>query len=368
MTSTSGKEPFVRISKREDLPTWNKWVIRISAILLALVVGSLFIAILGHHPLEVYHDMVTGSLGSRTARNSTIRLAIPLLGTALAIAPAFKMKFWNIGAEGQIMMGAIAATYFALFWCDKLPRVPLLMVMFLASAIAGGIWGLIPAYFKAKWDTNETLFTLMLNYIAFGIELFLQQGPWIDPKGTGFPLIAMFEKAATLPKLGGVHIGWIIVLALTIFMYIYLRWSKHGYEISVVGESQRTAHYAGMNVGKIIIRTMFLSGAISGIVGMLVVSGADYTLSSGTTGGVGFTAITVAWLAQLNPFGMVLMAMFLAILGKGANTIQTNFQIPASASKVLTGMILFFMLACEFFINYRLIFRHKERKEAVKSE
>ena len=368
MHSANGKEPLIRLSKREDLPTWKKWGIRLLAIVLALVAGSLIILILGHNPVEVYADMVKGSLGNATARKNTVRLAIPLLGTALAIAPAFKMKFWNIGAEGQIMMGAIAATYFALFWHDKMPPVLLLLVMFCSAAIAGGIWGLIPAYFKAKWDTNETLFTLMLNYIALGIELYLQHGPWIDPRGTGFPIIAMFEKAARLPKVAGVHIGWVIVLALTIFMYIYLRYSKHGYEISVVGESQRTARYAGMNVSKIIMRTMFLSGAISGIVGMLLVSGADYTLSTGTSGGVGFTAITVAWLAQLNPFGMVLMAAFLAILGKGANTIQTNFKIPASASKVLTGMILFFMLACEFFIQYRLIFRHKARKEAARNE
>ena len=368
MASPQGKEPFVRLSKRDDLPTHKKWMIRIAAILLALAVGSLFILVLGHNPFAVYGDMVRGSFGSTTARNSTIRLAIPLLGTALAIAPAFKMKFWNIGAEGQIMMGAIAATYFALFWHDKLPSWLLLLVMFTASVVAGGLWGLIPAYFKAKWDTNETLFTLMLNYIALGIERYLQHGPWIDPKGTGFPIIAMFEKSARLPKVGGIHIGWIIVLALTVLMYVYLRYSKQGYEISVVGESQRTARYAGMNVGKIIMRTMFISGAISGIVGMLVVSGADYTLSTGTSGGVGFTAITVAWLAQLNPFGMVLMAVFLAVLGKGANTIQTNFQIPASASKVLTGMILFCMLACEFFINYRLIFRKKGRGEAAPSE
>jgi simple sugar transport system permease protein len=368
MASPHGKEPFVRLTKRDDLPTYKKWLIRIAAILLALAVGSLFIILLGHNPFAVFGDMLKGSFGSTTARNSTFRLAIPLLGTALAIAPAFKMKFWNIGAEGQIMMGAIAATYFALFWHDKLPSWLLLLVMFTASIVAGGIWGLIPAYFKAKWDTNETLFTLMLNYIALGIERYLQHGPWIDPKGTGFPIIAMFEKSARLPKVGGIHIGWIIVLALTVLMYVYLRYSKQGYEISVVGESQRTARYAGMNVGKIIMRTMFISGAISGLVGMLVVSGADYTLSTGTSGGVGFTAITVAWLAQLNPFGMVLMALFLAVLGKGANTIQTNFQIPASASKVLTGMILFCMLACEFFINYRLIFRKKGRGEAAPSE
>lgn len=365
---TAAKEPLVRLAKRDKISTPKKWAIRLCAIVLALVAGGLFIMILGHNPAAVYADMVNGSLGTRTARNSTIRLAIPLLGTALAIAPAFKMKFWNIGAEGQIMMGAIAATYFALFWYDKLPRPVLLLVMFLAAMVAGGIWGLIPAFCKAKWGTNETLFTLMLNYIALGYEAYLQHGPWIDPKGTGFPIIAMFESSARLPKVLGIHIGWIIVLVLTVLMYVYLKYSKHGYEITVVGESQRTARYAGMNVSKIIMRTMFISGAICGLVGMLVVAGADYTLSAGTTGGVGFTAITVAWLAKLSPFGMVLMAAFLALLGKGANTIQTNFQIPASASKVLTGTILFFMLGCEFFINYRLIFRGRSKKEVAEHE
>ncbi|MEF9971618.1 MAG: ABC transporter permease, partial [Oscillospiraceae bacterium] len=237
-------------------------------------------------------------------------------------------------------------------------------VMFVAGALAGGIVGLIPAVFKAKWGTNETLFTLMLNYILLGIERYLQNGPWRDPKGTGFPIIAMFDKSARLPKVFGVHIGWMIVILLVIGMFIYLNYTKQGYEISVVGESERTARYAGMNVPKIIIRTMLISGAIAGIVGFITVSGADYTLNEGTAGGVGFTAITVAWLAKLNPFAMVGIAGFLAILTKGSNTIQTNFKIPASASGVLTGIILFSMLACEFFINYRMIFRgHKEACE-----
>ena len=365
MQNNTAREPFVRLAKRDDMPTGKKWAIRLVSIVLALLVGSLIILVLGHNPALVYADMVKGSLGGEVARSTTIRMAVPLLGVALAIAPAFKMKFWNIGAEGQIMMGAIAATYFALFWADRLPKVPLLLIMFIAAAIAGGIWGLIPAYFKAKWGTNETLFTLMFNYIAIGIERYFQHGPWIDPKGTGFPIIAMFSQDARLPKLFGVHIGWVIVLGLTLFMFIYMNYTKHGYEINVVGESQRTARYAGMNVSHIIMRTMFLSGAICGMVGMLIVSGADYTLSTGTSGGVGFTAITVAWLAQLNPFGMMLMSFFLAILSKGSNTIQTNFKIPASASRVLTGIILFFMLACEFFTQYRLIFRKKQGKEAV---
>lgn len=351
------QEPLIRLAKRSDLSRGKKWAIRLGAILLALVVGSLFIAVLGHNPIAVYRDLLSGAVGGPSATRATVRVAIPLLGAALAIAPAFKMKFWNIGAEGQIMVGAIAATYFALFWYDRLPKPVLLLVMALVSLIAGGIWGFLPAFCKAKWGTNETLFTLMLNYIALGIEAYLQNGPWKDPKGTGFPIIAMFDQKARLPKVGGIHIGWILVLALTVGMFLYLRYSKHGYEITVVGESQRTARYAGMNVSKIIMRTMVLSGAIAGLMGFLVVSGADYTLNTGTSGGVGFTAIIVAWLAHLNPFAMVLIAGLLSILSKGSNTIQTNFKIPASAADVLSAIILFFMLGCEFFINYRLIFR-----------
>jgi simple sugar transport system permease protein len=360
---THAKEPLLRLAKREDLSGGKKWAIRLGAIVLALVVGSAFIAVLGHNPIEVYKDILSGSLGGPSARRVTIRLAIPLLGTALAIAPAFKMKFWNIGAEGQIMAGAIAASYFALYWADKMPKAPLLLVMALASIVIGGLWGLIPAFFKAKWGTNETLFTLMLNYIALGIESYLQNGPWKDPSGTGFPIIAMFDQKARLPKVFGVHIGWIVVILLTVGMFIYMKYTKHGYEIAVVGESQRTARYAGMNVSKIIMRTMFLSGAIAGLMGFLVVSGADYTLNAGTSGGVGFTAIIVAWLAHLNPFAMVLIAGLLAVLTKGSNTIQTDFKIPSSAADVLSAIILFFMLGCEFFINYRLIFRGHGPKE-----
>lgn len=362
------KEPFVRLTKRDTLSQTKKWMIRLGAIVLALVVGALFVAVLGHNPLAVYRDILAGSIGGPSTRKATIRVAIPLLGAALALAPAFKMRFWNIGAEGQIMVGGIAASYFALFWYDKLPKPVLLLVMALAAVVAGGLWGLLPAVFKAKWGTNETLFTLMLNYIALGIESYLQNGPWKDPAGTGFPIIAMFDPNARLPKLFGVHIGWVIVLLLTVAVFIYMRYTKQGYEISVVGESQRTARYAGMNVGKIIMRTMFISGAIAGLMGFLVVSGADYTLNAGTSGGVGFTAIIVAWLAHLNPFAMILIAGLLGILTKGSNAIQTNFKIPASAADVLSAIILFFMLGCEFFINYRLIFRGKSKGTVPEAE
>lgn len=329
--------------------------------------GVLILA-LGHNPFPVYRDMVAGSLFTRTALIATAKIVIPLLGASLSIAPAFRMKFWNIGAEGQILAGAIAASYFALFQYQNMSRPALLTVMFIAAVIAGGIWAFIPAVFKAVWGTNETLFTLMLNYIVMNIVTFLRTGPWKNPSSSGFPKIAMFDASARLPNLFGVHIGWVFVLILTVFMFVYMRYTKHGYELTVVGESEHTAKYVGMHVSWIIMRTAFLSGAIAGLVGFMIVSGSSYTLTDNTAGGYGFTAITVAWLAKLNPFAMVVISIFLAILKKGSNTIQTNFKIPASASEVLTGMILFFMLGCEFFINYRLIFRKQKKAEVAEHD
>jgi simple sugar transport system permease protein len=359
----AAEEPLLRIAKRTDISRKKAWMIRVAAVILALCAGGLLILALGHNPAAVYADMVNGSLSTKTTLLATGKIAIPLLGAALAITPAFKMKFWNIGAEGQITAGAIAATYFALFQFDSMPRPLLLLVMFLAALVAGGVWGLIPAVFKARWGTNETLFTLMLNYIAIGIVKYLRMGPWKSPTSAGFPKIDMFDSSARLPTVFGLNIGWIIVLALVVAMFIYMKYSQHGYELTVVGESERTAKYIGMNVPRIIMRTVFMSGAIAGIVGFLIVSGSSYTLSDTTSGGYGFTAITVAWLSKLNPFSMVIITVFLAILTKGSNTIQTNFKIPASAAEVLTGLILFFMLGCEFFINYRVIFRSRRRIE-----
>ena len=352
------KSPFVRIAKRSTIPLSQAWLIRASCLLAALIVGSILILSLGHNPLRVYAEMVNSAFGSRIGFNETVRIAVPLLGASLAVGIAFKMKFWNIGAEGQILVGGIAATYFALFQYQNMPRPILLIVMGIAAAVAGGIWGLIPAFFRAKWGTNETLFTLMLNYVAFGIISYLQSGPWRRP-GTDFPIIAMFNTAARLPRVFGIHIGWIMVLVLTIAVYFYLTKTKQGYQVGVVGESENTARYAGMNVGQIIMRTMIISGAIAGFVGFIQVSGSDFTLNETTAGGAGFTAIIVAWISYLNPLIMVLVAAFIAILQRGSMRIQTTFMIPATIATVLIGIILFFMLACEFFINYRLVFRRR---------
>lgn len=356
------KTPLIRLAKRNGMPKGKMWAIRGASFVVAILLGAIIFLAIGQNPFSAYGTIVSGSLGKATAIRQTVKIAIPLLGTALAIAPCFKMRFWNIGAEGQITAGAVGASYFALFWADSLPAPVLILVMAVAGALFGGIWALIPAFFKAKWGTNETLFTLMMNYIIIGIVRWLQGGPWEGRPGS--QIIPMFDKAAVLPKVFGVHCGWIIVLALTVLMFVYMKYTKHGYEITVIGESENTARYAGMNVGRIIMRTVFISGAISGLVGFIVASGANGTLYDGVADGVGFTAITVAWLAQLNPFAMVGISSLLAVLEKGADTLQTRMAVPASISDIITGIFLFCMLGCEFFINYRIIFRGKQKEVA----
>lgn len=356
------KTPLIRLAKRDAMEPGKVWAIRGASFVVAILLGGLIFLALGNNPFAAYGTILTGSLGKPSAVQQTVKIAIPLLGTALAIAPCFKMRFWNIGAEGQITAGAVAASYFALFYHDKLPSAALLALMALAGALAGGLWGFIPAFFKAKWRTNETLFTLMMNYIIIGVVKWLQGGPWEGRPGS--QIIPQFQPAAILPKVLGVHCGWIIMLFLAVIMFVYMKHTKQGYEILVIGESENTARYAGMNVGRIIMRTVFISGAISGLVGFVVASGADNTLHSGVAAGVGFTAITVAWLAQLNPFAMIGISGLLAVLEKGANTLQTQMKVPTSISDIITGIFLFCMLGCEFFINYRLIFRGSQKEVA----
>ena len=353
-------EPLIRLAKRDGMSAKKVWAIRLSSFLVAILMGALIFLLMGNNPISAYGAILTGSLGKKTAIRQTVKIAVPLLGTALAIAPCFKMRFWNIGAEGQITAGAMAASYFALFWVDKIPGPMLLVVMGLAGALAGALWALIPAFFRAKWGTNETLFTLMMNYIIIGIVRWLKGGPWEGRPGS--QIIPNFDKAAVLPKVFGVHCGWIIVLLLVVLIYVYMNYTKHGYEISVIGDSVNTARYAGMNVGRIMMRTMCLSGGICGLVGFMVASGANMTLSDTVAAGAGFTAITVAWLAQLNPFAMIVISLLLGVLQKGADTLQTRMAVPTSISDIITGIFLFCMLGCEFFINYKIIFRSKHKE------
>lgn len=361
METMKKKEPLIRIEKRSERTHNQIMRLRMLSVLLAIVAGGLFILFIGYNPFSVYGTIVSGAFRSTMAFQATIKLMVPLLIPALGITLAFKMRFWNIGAEGQIIMGAIFATYFALF-CWDFPHWLLMICMFLAGMLGGALWGLIPAFFKAKFNTNETLFTLMLNYIALYLISFLRDGPWQDPNSSGFPKIAKFGKAAQLDKIFGVHAGWLIGLILVVLVYVYLKYTKQGYEISVVGESRATANYAGMNYKKIVLRTMAFSGGICGIAGMVQASGSDLTLTTSVAGGVGFTAIIVAWLAQLNPVGILIVSFLFAVLEKGSTVMQSAHGLSAYSADVLQGIILFFVLGCEFFVRYKFVTRKKGGK------
>ena len=355
----------LQLSRRIDgIHPAAAWSIRVASIVFALIVGGLLLLALGYSPLKAYGTIIDGSLGSKTFVRQTIKIAIPLLGCALAIAPCFKMHFWNIGAEGQITAGAIGATFFALKFGKTMPQLPLLLIMAVAAILCGGLWALIPAFFKAKWNTNETLFTLMMNYVATSIVACMTN--IMRGQASSLGTLNKATKAGWLPVINGQRytINIIVVLVLTFAMYAYLKYSKQGYEISVVGESENTARYAGINVSRVTIRTMLLSGAICGLCGFLVVAGKDQTISTTSAGGNGFTAIIVAWLAKFNTFYMMLISFLLIFLDRGASEIASAYSLNEYAADIITGIILFFILGSEFFINYRLVWRgHHDGKE-----
>ena len=243
---------FLRLAKRDDLPKKTEWLIRAGAILLSLVFSGLILLLFKLNPIEVFKTIIIGSVGSEMRIHQTIIKSVPLIITSLGVLVAFKMKFWNIGGEGQILMGAFAASYVALFF-PEMPRAMALILMIIAAVIGGGIWAFIPAFFKAKMGINETIFTLMMNYVAIKFVTFLQYQAWMDPNAKGFPRIAPFPEWALLPKLFGVHIGYIIAIILVVLVHLFIKYTKKGYEITVVGESIETARYAGMNINKIIV-------------------------------------------------------------------------------------------------------------------
>lgn len=351
-------DPLIHIVKRAEKTRGQILLLRLEAVLISLIAGGVFIFAIGYNPFEIYGTILSGAFRSKMAIQATVKYAIPLTISSLGVTLAFRMKFWNIGAEGQIIAGAICASYFALFHAEWNHWL-LIAVMFLAGLVGGGLWGLIPAFFKVKYDTNETLFTLMLNYIALHIVSYLRDGPWKDPGAAGFAKIARFNKNAALDKVFGVHVGWIIALILVAIVYVYLSRTKQGYEISVVGESQETARYAGMNVKRVILRTMFFSGAACGICGMVQATGSDITLTIAVAGGVGFTAIIVAWLSQLNPLVILLVSFLFSVLEKGSGVVQSTYGLSTDCADVLQGIILFFILGCEFFIRYAFTIRQK---------
>ncbi len=360
------KEPFFHIVKRDALPWYQSVGIRAIAIVLALVLcGVLTTITTGIDPIEVYKSIFAGAFGTERKTWITLQNIAILLLIALALTPAFKMKFWNIGGEGQVLIGGLAAGACMICLGDKLPNGALIPVMVLASVAAGAFWGFVPAFFKAKWNTNETLSTLMMNYIATQLVAFYTI-VWEVPKGSGkIGIINQNSNAGWLPQIFGSKylLSIVVAVAVTLLMYIYLNYSKHGYEISVVGESENTAKYVGIKVEKVIVRTMVLSGAVCGLTGLLLVGGINHTITTTLAGGQGFTAVLVSWMAKFNPLTMVLSSFLIIFMDRGAGEISTAFGLNHSYADILTGIILFFLIGCEFFITYKLQFRKKAEKE-----
>lgn len=358
------REPLFHIEKRDkdSTPWWKNLLIRIGTIVIAfLFVGVLSVIVLKKDFFFIFESMFSGVFETERKLFNFLRDLSLLLMIALAVTPAFKMRFWNIGAEGQVLISAFACTACMFYLGGTVPDGILIPIMLVASLLAGAVWAVIPAIFKAKWNTNETLFTLMMNYVATQIVLcFIKI--WV-PKGSG-NLDAL--PHGNLPQIGGgdFWLSIIVALIITALVFVYLKYTKHGYEISVVGESENTARYVGINVKKVIIRTLIISGMLCGIVGFLIAGGIDHTVSSATVDGRGFTAILVSWLAKFNPIIMIPASGLVVFLQQGTAQLMTDCGVANSFfADIVTGIMFFFIIGCEFFIAYRVKFRKNNKKE-----
>ncbi|MBQ5976677.1 MAG: ABC transporter permease [Oscillospiraceae bacterium] len=360
------REPLFHIAKRAALPWYRTWAIRGGALVLALIVCALITTLVtGENPLQVYVAIFKGSFGTSRKVWVLLQNVAMLLCVSLAVTPAFRMRCWNLGGEGQALIGGLAAAACMILLPGKLPNWAVIVCMTVSSILAGAVWAGIPALFKARWNTNETLFTLMMNYVATQLVAYYCV-VWESPKGSGnIGIINPNTQIGWFPQIGSYKylLNILIVAAVCVAMYIYLNFSKHGYEIAVVGESERTARYVGIKVDRVIIRTMLLSGAVCGLAGLLLVGSTNHTLTPTIVDGRGFTAVMVSWLAKFNPVWMILTSFLLVFLSRGAGEIATRFSLNQSFGDILTGVILFFIIGSEFFINYRIIFRRPAGKE-----
>ncbi len=357
-------EPLFHLAKRDNMPRHKALLIRITSIAVGFVFICVFaFLIVGWNPADILSTMLDGSFGTPNRRWDLFEKTAILLCISVAVTPAFRMRFWNIGAEGQTLISCLAAASCMKLIGTRVPNPLLLLIMLGAAVLAGAIWAVIPAIFKAFWNTNETLFTLMMNYVATQVTSYFVY-IWSVPRGSGHVGVINSDSRA----------GWIvsgqypyllnilIVIVMTITTYIYLNYCKQGYEISVVGESENTARYIGINVKVVIIRTMLISGALCGLAGFLIVAGADHTIIANSVGGQGFTAIMVSWLGKFNPLIMSFFAFLLSFLGKGAKEITTLTGLDSAFADIITGFVIFCIIGCEFFIHYSIRFRRKEDK------
>ena len=365
MNKSTLKEPLFHVVKRDEMKKQQEWLVRGIAILFALILCAVITTVFtGDNPIAVYKSIFMGAFGSSRKTWITLQNISILLIISLALTPAFRMKFWNIGGEGQVLIGGLASAVCMICLKDVMPNALVIVLMIITSMAAGAVWGFIPAFFKAKWNTNETLSTLMMNYIAIQLVAFFII-VWEVPKGSGkIGIINQDTNIGWLPEIGNKYwLTIIVAIVITVFLYIYQKYTKHGYEISVVGESKNTARYVGIKVEKVIIRTMLLSGAICGIAGMLLVGGVNHTITTTIADGQGFTAVMVSWLAKFNPITMIATSFLIVFMDRGASEISTAFGLNQSFADILTGVLLFCIIGCEFFIRYKLSFRKKRKEE-----
>ena len=355
---------MIHISKRGELGAAKSWGIRLLAMLLGVIVCVLITTLAtGVQPNDIFAAVIKGTFGTSRKFWIFLQNTAILLCISLAVTPAFKMRCWNLGAEGQVLAGAMAAAACMVVLADKMSGTMVIVCMVITSVVAGAVWAGIPAIFKARFNTNETLFTLMMNYVATQIVAFFCV-KWENPKGScKIGVINQKTHIGWIPELVNKYLLVIVVVAvITVLMYIYLRYTKHGYEISVVGESERTARYVGIKVEKVIIRTMLLSGAICGIAGLLLVGSINHTVSTTLAGGQGFTAVMVSWLAKFNPFGMIATSALLNFLANGASELATSCGLNQDFGEILTAILIFFIIGSEFFITYKIGFRKKVKE------
>ena len=358
------KEPFVRIVKRDNIKAKNIILIYSIAVIGGVLLSGFISMLFSDKGLfDFFQSLFEGAFGSDRKFWLLLQDTSLLLGTSMALLPAFKMKFWNLGGNGQILVGCLSAIACMFYLGGKVDDGIIILIMFFASVFAGALWAFIPAFFKAKFNTNESLFTLMMNYIAQGlVSLFITI--WVK---SGSGVLAPIQYG-NIPDIGNKYLLPIILFSLiTIIMHIYLRSSKHGYEISVVGESINTAKYVGIKVDKVIIRTMILSGAIAGLVGFVLAGSINHTINTSSANNMGFTGIMATWLANFNPLIIILTSFFITFISKGMTQVRKTFMFTNdSISNIVVGVVYFAVIICSFFINYRLAFRKKEKEEIKK--
>ena len=345
-----------RIEQRPEPSARMRVAAPILATALTLLVGSIVFAALGHSPLATLHAFFIAPLSSMNGLSEWLLKASPLILIACGLAVGFRANVWNIGAEGQLIIGAIAASGVGLFYPDP-ESVLLLPLMFVAGALAGMGWAAIPAFLRARMNTNEILVTLMLTYIAVLLLSWLVHGPWRDPAGFNYPQTALLPPAAMFEPFdyayrlnGSVFITVVAVVA----MWLFTDRSFLGYKMSVSGAAPLAARYAGFRESAAVWTGLLAGGAAAGIAGMAEAAGPLGQLSSQISPGYGFAAIIVAFIGRLNAFGIVLGGLLMSLLFLGGDSVQMTLGLPSALTRIFQGILLFFLLAADFFIFYRI--------------